>query len=171
MTLDSKTTAILVLDLNKRCDDPKQRCSALMPGIGAFLEKARASSVPIFYSVSGSEKGKPLGEIATPLKRRSEEAVVYPDAFDKFHGGELQDLLQKKGAKTVVVVGSSSNVAVLHTATTAARIYGYNVVIPMDGMNAASQYDQEYTFHHFSILRGGAEKLFRFTNLSMISFQ
>jgi nicotinamidase-related amidase len=171
VALEAKTTAILVLDLNKRCDDPKQRCSQLMPGVGGFLEKARASSIPIFYSVSDSAKGKPLGEIATALKHRQEETVIYPAAFDKFHGGELQELLQKKGAKSVVIVGSSTNIAVLHTAATAARIYGYNVIIPMDGMNAASQYDQEYTFHHFTSMRGGAEKLFRFTNLTMIDFQ
>jgi nicotinamidase-related amidase len=142
-----------------------------MPVLGPFLEKARPSGIPVAYTVSSSEKGKPLGEIAAPLKRRPEEPVLYSDGFDKLYDAELQQWLQKKGAKTVVIVGSSTNVAVLHTATTAARMHGYVVIIPMDGMNAASPYDQEYTFHHFTILRGGAEKLFRFTNLSMIGFQ
>lgn len=169
--LESKTTAILVLDLHTRCHDPKQICSKLMPGLGEFLEKARASSVSIIYTVSADEKGKPSGEIATPLKRREGEPVIYTPAFDKFWGGELDGLLKPKGIKSVVVVGSSAHIAVLHTAVTAARNYSYNVIIPMDGMNSRSNYEYEYTFHHLSVIPGGANKLVQFTRLAMISFQ
>jgi hypothetical protein len=35
-----------------------------------------------------------------PLKRKESEPVIYPDAFDKFAGGELQSFLKEKGAKT-----------------------------------------------------------------------
>lgn len=171
ITLETKTTAVLVLDLNARCHDPKQVCSKLMPAVGGFLEKARASAVPIIYTVSASAKGKPLGEVATPLKRREEEPVIYPDAFDKFVGGELQAFLREKGAKTLIVAGSSTNAAVLYTATTAARMHRYNIVIPMDGVNASRQYEQEYSLHQFTVLPSQANKLFRFTNLSMISFR
>ncbi len=171
VTLDSKTTAILVLDLHTRCHDPKQICSKLMPGLGEFLEKARASSASIIYTVSSEEKGKPSAEIATPLKRRSSEPVVYPQGFDKFIGGELEGLLKPKGIKSVVIVGSSAHIAVLHTAASAARGYSFNVIIPMDGMNSRSNYEMEYTFHHLSVIPGGANKLVQFTNLSMITFQ
>lgn len=171
ITLETKTTAVLVLDLNARCHDPKQVCSKLMPAVGDFLERARASAVPIIYTVSASAKGKPLGEVATPLRRREGEPVVYPDAFDKFMGGELQALLKEKGAKTLIVTGSSTNAAVLYTATTAARMHRYNIVIPMDGVNASRQYEQEYSLHQFTVLPSQANKLFRFTNLSMISFR
>ena len=68
ITLDGKSTAVLVLDLSSRCHDAKQICSKLMPAMGEFLEKARAASVPIIYSVSLSAKGTPLGEVASPLK-------------------------------------------------------------------------------------------------------
>ena len=61
LTLDGKTTAVLVLDLSARCHDPKQVCSKLMPAVGEFLEKARAAAVPIIFSVSASAKGTPLG--------------------------------------------------------------------------------------------------------------
>lgn len=160
--LDSKTTAILVLDLHTRCHDPKQICSKLMPGLGEFLEKARASSVSIVYTVSSEQKGKPEGEIATPLKRRQGEPVIYPQGFDKFWGGELEGLLKPRGIKSVVVVGSSAHIAVLHTAATAARAFSYNVIIPMDGMNSRSNYEYEYTFHHLSVIPGGANKLVQF---------
>lgn len=171
IALETGTTAVLVLDLNARCHDPKQVCSKLMPAVGDFLEKARAAGVPIIYTVSASAKGKPLGEVATPLRRRETEPVIYPDAFDKFVGGELQAFLKEKGAKTLIVTGSSTNAAVLYTATTAARMHRYNIVIPMDGVNASRQYEQEYSLHQFTVLPSQANKLFRFTNLSMISFR
>jgi len=171
ITLDAKSTAVLVLDLSSRSHDPKQVCSKLMPAVGEFLDKARAVGVPIIYSVSASAKGTPLGEVATPLKRKENEPVIYPDAFDKFVGGELQAFLKEKGAKTLVVTGSSTNGGVLYTVTTAARMHRYNVVIPMDGVNAATKYEQEYSIHQFTVMPGDANKQFQFTNLSMITFK
>ena len=171
VALDAKGTAILVLDLNARCHDPKQICNKLTPRLGEFLEKARAANVLIVYSVSAAAKGTPLGEVASPLKRRDNEPVVYPDAFDKFTGGELQSLLQSKGIKTVVITGASTNAAVLYTATTAARMHRYTVVIPMDGMVANTNYEQEYTFHQFTVLPSDASKQFQFTKLEMVGFK
>ncbi|MEA2657457.1 MAG: hypothetical protein QOF64_35 [Candidatus Binatota bacterium] len=171
MTLDSKSTAILVLDLNARCDDPNQVCSKIIAPLGDFLDKARAAAVPIVYSVSAAAKGKPIGELAAPLRRKESETVIYPDAFDKFYGGELQAFLKDKGAKTVIITGSSTNAAVLYTATTAARMHRYSIVIPMDGVNAATRYEQEYAIHQFTVLPSEANKLFQFTNLSLISFR
>ena len=171
VTLDGKTTAVLVLDLHTRCHNSKEICFKLMPGLGEFLERARPSGVSIIYTVSSGQKGKPSGEIATPLKRRPEEPVIYPQGFDKFIGGELEGLLKPKGIKSVVVVGASAHIAVLHTAVSAARGYGLNVIIPMDGSISASNYEMEYTFHHLSVIPGGANKLVQFTNLSMISFR
>ncbi|HEU4342927.1 MAG TPA: isochorismatase family protein [Candidatus Binatia bacterium] len=171
LTLDPKTTAVLVLDLNARCDDPKQVCSKIAAPVGDFLEKARAATAPIIYTVSATVKGKLLGELAVPLKRKEGEPVIYPDGFDKFIGGELEAWLKEKGAKTLIVTGSSTNSAVLYTVTTATRIHRYSVVIPMDGVNAATPYEQEYSLHQFTVLPAGANKLFQFTSLSMITFR
>jgi hypothetical protein len=41
LTLESKITAILVLDLSSRCQDPKEVCFQLMEPLGKFLERAR----------------------------------------------------------------------------------------------------------------------------------
>jgi nicotinamidase-related amidase len=142
-----------------------------MPVLPEFLDKARAAGVPIIYSVSASAKGTPLGEVASPLKRKESETVIYPDGFDKFLGGELQTLLKEKGAKTLVITGSSTNSAVLYTATTAARMFRYNIVIPMDGVNASGKYEQEYSMHQFTVMPSNANKLFQFTNLGMITFK
>ncbi len=171
LTLDAKSTAVLVLDLSTRCHDPKLVCAKLMPLLPEFLDKARAASVPIIYSISSAAKGTPLGDVASPLKRKENEAVIYPDGFDKFMSGELQPMLKEKNVKTLVITGSATNNAVLYTATTAARIYKYNIVIPMDGVNADRQYEQEYSMHQFTVLPSNANKLFQFTNLGMITFK
>jgi len=171
VTLDSKSTAVLVLDMNARCDDPKQVCSKIAAPLGEFLEKARAAAVPIIYTVSSSAKGKPLGELAAPLHRKPGETVIYPDAFDKFYPGELQPLLNEKGARTLIITGSATNNAVLYTATTAARMHRYSVVVPMDGMVANTNYEQEYTFHQFTVLPSEANKQFQFTKLEMVAFK
>ena len=169
--LDSKSTAVLVLDLNARCDDPKQVCSKITASLGDFLDKARAAAVPIIYTVSTAAKGKPIGELSAPLRRKENEMIIYPDGFDKFYSGELQPLLKDRGVKTLIITGSSTNSAVLYTATTAARMHRYTVVIPMDGVNAATRYEHEYAIHQFTVLPSEANKLFQFTKLSMISFR
>ena len=72
--------------------------------------------------------------------------------------------------RSLVIVGSATNFAVLYTATTAARIYRYEVVIPLDGVNAKRQYEHEYAVHQLTILPASAHKQFRFTTLGMIEF-
>ncbi len=155
MTVDSKTTALLVLDLNARCEDPKQVCHKLVEPVAKLLVRVRNAGMPIFYTVSRSHKG-------TPEKR-------IPKAFDKFYGGELERMLKDRGIKTVIVTGTSSNQEVLYTATSAVRPLGYNAIIPLDGLIAHGEYEHEYTLHQFTVLSGVADK-FTFTELDRITF-
>jgi nicotinamidase-related amidase len=112
-----------------------------------------------------------MQEVALPLKRRDAEPVICPDAFDKFFGGELQSFLSEMQVKNLVVVGSLTNVAVLYTSSAAGRVYGYEVVIPLDGVNAHSRYEHEYAIHQFTILPRDTNEKFHFTTLSKIRFQ
>ena len=164
-------TAIVVLDLSARCQDPKEVCSKLMKPLGNFLERARARRVPIIYTISAHTRGTPMQEVASPLSRRDSEPVLYPDSFDKFFGGELQNFLSERGVKNLVVVGSLTNVAVLYTSSSAARVYGYDVIMPLDGVNAHSKYEHEYALHQFTILPRDTNKKFKFTTLAKIRFQ
>ena len=170
LKLDGKTTVVLVLDLSARCEEPKEVCSLLMEPVGKFLARAREAQVPVIYTVSAAGKGTVLGEVAQPLKRKATEPVLSPDAFDKFMGGELKTELDKHLCRSLVIVGSATNFAVLYTATTAARVHRYEVVIPLDGVNAKGQYEHEYALHQLTILPAAANKQFRFTKLKMIEF-
>jgi len=170
LKLDGQTTAIVVLDLSRRCENSQEVCSKLMLPLAGFLERARQASVPILYTISAAGKGTPLGEVAGPLRQRESEPVLYPDAFDKFMDGELKAELDKRNCRSLVIVGSATNFAVLYTATTAARMFRYDVVIPLDGVNAKRNYEHEYAIHQMTILPASAHKQFRFTNLGMIEF-
>jgi nicotinamidase-related amidase len=166
----SRTAAVLVLDMSARCEDPELTCHALLPGLAGFLEKARAAAVPIIFSVSASQRGTAMEKVAEQLHRRVSEPIIYPDGFDKFTGGELQPILEKKGIKSLIILGSATNVAVLYTATTAARIHRYEVVVPVDGVNARTQYAHEYSLYQLSVLPGGVNKRVRLTTLGTTSF-
>ncbi len=170
LELDTATTAIAVLDLSRRCENPREVCSKLLTPLGEFLTRARRNSVPIVYTISAGAKGTPLGEIAGPLDRRASEPVLYPDAFDKFFDGQLKVQLDRWNCRSLVLVGSATNFAVLYTATTAARIFRYNVIVPLDGVNAKRDYEHEYAIHQMTILPAAAHERFRFTKLEMIEF-
>ena len=171
ITLRADKSEVLVLDGSVRWGDPELPCHKLVPGMRCFLDRARDAGLPIIYTVSHRKKGTPEGEVYTGLDRKPSEPVIYPDSFDKFAGGELQTYLGFHGVESLIVTGYRSNICVLHTATTAARELKYRVVIPVDGMAALSQYEQDYTLFHFTVLPKQAARLFLFTTLEMIGFE
>ena len=150
--LSADKTAVLVLDGSKRWGNPDLPSHQLVPGVSRFLQKARDVGLPIIYTVSYQTKGTPEGEVNAGLDKRPAEPVIYPDGFDKFTGGELQSYLRLYDVDTLIFTGYRSNICVLHTATTAAREYKYQVVIPMDGMTAITVYEQEYTLVHVHVI-------------------
>jgi nicotinamidase-related amidase len=170
ITVDPQTTALLVLDLNARCENPAERCHQLIEPVAKFLRRARRARIFIAYTASDRYKGTPEERMPHAFEQQKDEPVLFPPAFDKFYSGELQPMLQKRGVRTVIVCGASSNQAVLYTATAAARPFGYEVVIPVDGLIARGEYEHEFTLHQFTILPGGAAEKFKITEFDKISF-
>ena len=171
ITVDVKKTAVIVLDGSQRWSSPEQPCHRLVPGMAKFLERSREAGMPIIYTISARSKGTPEGEVCSALGRRLSEPVIYPDGFDKFTSGELQNFLKLYDVDTLIITGYRSNVSVLNTATKATRELKYTVVIPMDGIAAKTEYEQEYTLFHFTVLPDQAARLFNFTMLDMIQFR
>ncbi len=169
--LEKAKTAVAVLDLSLRCDDSKQACSLLIPGVGKFLDRAREAGVPIWFTATSSEKRTPGGQVATGLHRRESEPLLFPDGFDKFTGGDLEAFLTQHGTDNLVIIGSSTHLCVMYTATTAARSGRYAVLIPIDGVNTANPYEHDYALHQLSVLPGGANKRIQFTSLDGIGFE
>ena len=168
--VDPKTTAFLVLDLNARCEDPKERCHRLIEPVADFLARAREAKMFIVYTAADRYRGTPQARMPHAFKQQADEPVLFPGAFDKFYGGGLQPLLQQRGIKGLIIAGASSNQAVLYTATAAVRPFGYDVIIPEDGLIARGDYEHEFTLHQFTILPGGAAEKFKITRFPRISF-
>ena len=105
------------------------------------------------------------------LNRRASEPVIYPDGLDKFTGGELQRFLSLSNPDTLIITGYRSNICVLHTAVKATRELGYKVLIPIDGIAAKTDFEQDYKLFHFTVLPAQAAERFTFTRLDMISFR
>jgi nicotinamidase-related amidase len=169
VALGPTTTAVLVLDLSTRCNDPQQVCREILSAVRRLLDGARARGVFVAYTVSAAARGTALGEVWDGFDRRPDEPVLYPDGFDKFAGGELQSVLAPRGITTLVLTGSSTNVSVLYTGTAAARQYDYDVVIPVDAVNTDTPYQQEYALYQFTVLPNVARR-FRFTTVDSLSF-
>lgn len=167
--LDPKTSAIIVLDLHVKACEPSHVGYALVASVPPFLERARAAGVPVIFIVPAWDKGLPEDRIAEPMRRRVNEPVLYPHAYDKFASGEMQPLLRGWGTKTVIFLGGSANFSMLYSATTAARMHGYDVAIPVDGIYAHSDYEMDYALFQFTVLPRMHDK-FLFTTLDGLTF-
>lgn len=141
VTLDAKTTALLMLDFNKQtCNaERRPRCIASIPAVKRLLALARTKGAPVVYSLS---PGAARADIAQELAPRPDEPVV-TSGPDKFLGTDLEKILKEKGVRTVIVVGTAAHGAVLYTASGAA-LRGFSVVVPVDGMSAEDPYAEQY---------------------------
>ena len=162
--LAPKTTALLILDIEKLTTNAQRRPRAVasVPRIAALLAKARAAGMPVAYSLTSRGAPETILKEVTPRKG---EPIVKA-SVDKFHGTKLEAILKKKGVKTVLVVGTAAEGAVLHTAT-AAAIRGFHVVVPVDGMSSSELYAEQYTAWHL-VNAPGSRRRTRLTRTDMI---
>ena len=145
--LDSKATALLLLDFNKQtCNaERRPRCIASIPKVQELLEEARSKGFTIIYSLSA---GATSTDIAKELAPRTGEPIVTAGP-DKFMGTDLEKILMDKGIKTVIVTGTAAHGAILYTASGAA-FRGMQVILPVDGMSAENTYAEQYTAWHLA---------------------
>ena len=142
VTLDPKTTALLVLDFVKQtCNEERRpRCLTSVPKVEQLLKFARDKGLTVVYSITTASTN---GDILKELAPRDGEAIVKA-AADKFYKTDLEKILKDKGVNTVVVVGTAAQGAVLNTASQAA-FRGLKVIVPVDGMSAENLYYEQYT--------------------------
>ena len=145
VTVDPRTTALLVLDIQKgNCNlERRPRCVESLPAVADLLARARAGGMTVVHSLTRSGDAADICEEVAPLP---DEPVVR-SGVDKFFGTELAGILAGGGAKTVIVTGTAAHGAVLHTATGAAA-RGLDVIIPVDCLSAAEPYAEQYTVWH-----------------------
>ena len=147
VTLDPKTTALLVMDLIKQaCNEQNRpRCIASLPKIQKLLAAAREKGVTVIYTIFPSPApnipAPVIGDTLPLVAPKGDEPVIvsFVDKFilrDKDTG--LEKILKDKGITTVITVGTATHGAVLYTSS-AASLRGFNVVVPVDGMSGNGQ--------------------------------
>ena len=135
VTVDPKTTALLMLDfMNQNCGK-RPRCVASVPAMKKLLEQARAAKVAVVYSIIANTTTADVIKDVAPL---AGEPHVQSGP-DKFLRSDLEKILKDKGITTVIVAGTAANGAVLYTASGAA-FRGMNVIVPVDGLSAVEAY-------------------------------
>lgn len=127
--LPVSSTVLLMLDMTDRICSKRPSCVAGVPAVARLLERARSAGVPVIHTEGSSGPSTFLPSL-TP---RPDEPVRSARA-DKFYGTDLADLLEQRGARFVVICGTSANGAVLYTSF-GASVRGYTVVVPVDGVS------------------------------------
>ena len=156
VTVDPKTTALLVLDFMKGNCGARPRCIASVPNVKKLLDAARAHDMMVFYTLVGQDP-TPAGMIDQGLVPRATEFRIQGSGgADKFIGSNLDQGLKDRGIKTVIVTGTSAQGAVAGTTNGAAQ-RGYKAVVPVDGMSAEDAFNELYAAWH--IYKGGPANL------------
>jgi len=166
ITIDPKTTALLMLDLVKQtCNEKvRPRCPATLPAAKQLLTDARAKNVLVVYGiVTGS-----IADTVADVAPNGKEPVVQSGP-DKFLNTDLEKILKDNGIQTVIVAGTAANGAVLHTASEAV-LRGFKAVVPVDTMSADNAYIEQYAAYHFIAARGGIAAGTTLTRVSMIKY-
>jgi nicotinamidase-related amidase len=114
--------------------------------------------MPVVHTTTG--KGAADGsDLAAPIKPIQGERV-YQASLNKFHGNDLDQFLKDHGVQTAVIAGTSPNGCLLFTVA-GAILRGYQAVVPVDGMPAATLYQEQFVawelangpgFRHATIL-------------------
>ena len=150
VTLDGKTTALLILDMMKRGCGSRPRCLATVPNVKKLHDQARAAGAMIFYTLVG-DKPEPSEIIDHGIAPREGEWVAQRGP-DKFMGSGLDEKLKARGIKTVIVCGTSAQGVVIGTGSGSAQ-RGYKVIVPVDCMSSEDPYMEQYAAFHMA--KGG----------------
>jgi nicotinamidase-related amidase len=155
VTVDPKTTALLVLDMMKGNCGARPRCLATIPNVKKLLAAARAHDMMVVFNLTGA--GKVEDMVDPSLAPRAGEFMVKGSGgADKFVNSNLDAGLKDKGIKTVIVTGTSAQGAVGGTTNGAAQ-RGYKAVVPIDGMSGEDAFNELYAIWH--IHKGGPVNL------------
>lgn len=130
VSVDAKTSALLVLDFNSAVCQPNPACVAVIPTISGIIKKARDANVPVVYSTTGTPPSA-APTLASIAPQSGDQTVA--GRADKFINTDLDSILKKTGAKTLVMTGTAANGAVMYTAFHANAL-GYTVAVPVDAI-------------------------------------
>src|SRR5882757_7942884 len=150
VTLDGKTTALLILDVMKDSCARRPRCAEMAPNLKKLHDAARAAGAMVFYTLVGG--GSPTAaDVVAGMTPKEGEWVVQRGP-DKFLGSPLEQRLKDRGIKAVIVTGTSAQGVGIGVGSGAAQ-RGYKVVVPVDGLASDEAFMELYAAYHLA--KGG----------------
>jgi nicotinamidase-related amidase len=153
VTLDSKTTALMVLDYVEPICNAQPSCKdKMLPAVTPFMERVRKAGLTVAYGTREQNMSKWLKEVAPGPS----DIKIINTAQDRFYNTDLDKALKAKGIKTLIMVGWKISGSVTYTSV-AAMVHDYTVVIPVDTTSAGSDY--ETTIGFYNVLNSGNANL------------
>jgi nicotinamidase-related amidase len=145
-TIDTKTTALLVLDLfGQPCNAGRNpHCIQSLAAVKKLLDQARGAGMLVVYTVYPTASGKPTAKDILPEVAPNGSEPFFVGPLNKYIGTELEKTLRDKGIQTVIAVGTFAHGAVLTTAGASAEL-GFKVIVPVDGISAPNPYAEQFT--------------------------
>jgi nicotinamidase-related amidase len=170
VTLDGKTTALLILDMMKTNCGARPRCVATLPNVKKLHDAARAAGAMLWYSYVGSDgKATPADQIDLGVMARDGERTRQ-NGPDKFIGSNLEEKLKARGIKTVIVCGTSFQGVGIGTGGGSAQ-RGYKVIIPIDCLSSDDPYMEQYSaFHLYKGAPAGVTSQVTLTRTTMLKW-
>jgi nicotinamidase-related amidase len=167
VSVDPKSTALLLFDFMKTNCGARPRCVAAVPTLKSLHDRARAANMLVAYTLPDG------GPIIDPgiAPRAGEVVAQKPGGPDKFLGDDLDQRLKEHGIKTVILCGTSAQGVGLGTGAAAAQ-RGYRVIYPVDCLPSESAFREAYAAWHMA---GGGPpvttKWVTVTRSDMITFE
>ena len=144
VTLDPKTTALIVLDYVEDICAKQPSCkNQMLPAMVPFLERVRKAGLPVAYGTQERNMTHWLKEVAPTTG----DIKVVSTVQDRFYNTDLDKTLKAKGITTLIMVGWKVSGSVTYTSV-GAMARGYTVVVPTDTTSAASDYETTIGFYN-----------------------
>ena len=153
VTLNPKTTALLVLDYVEDICAAQPKCrSQMLPAMTPFLERVRKAGLAVAYGTRERNMAHWLPQVAPAAG----DIKIVNTAQDRFYNTDLDKALKAKDITTIVIVGWKISGSVTYTSV-AAMVRGYTVVVPVDTTAASSDYETAIGF--YNVLNSGNANL------------
>ena len=158
-------TALIIIDMQvgafrSTIIPPVSRAEALLSNVGKLIAKARSAFVPIIFVQHNGGSGHPLEygtsgwHIHPAIALTDHDIVVQKSTPDSFHNTQLQNELESRNIRTLMIAGIQTEFCVDTTCRRAFSL-GYEVTLAKD---AHSTWDTEFLSaqqiitHHNGIL-------------------
>lgn len=131
----SKDIALVVIDAQVGVVGEAYHRDEVLEKIQLLLDRARSSGTPVLYvqhiEQGGMEPGMPLWQIHPAITPHAGEPAIQKESPDAFHETRLQEELDARGIKRLVITGGQTQYCV-DTTVRRAVAQGYDVLLASD---------------------------------------